>query len=133
MHKGSCLCGTVHYEIHGEFGPGYFCHCGRCRKASGSAFGANAMIASRDFSVTAGEASFQFFKAETGLKRYFCGECGSPIMSVRDSAPEVMRIRLGTLDTPIAKPPIAHIFAASKAEWDVIHDDLPQYAERPPS
>ena len=69
MHKGSCLRGNVEYEIRGELEPDYFCHCGRCRKASGSAFGANAMIASRDFSVTAGEASFRFFKAETGLTR----------------------------------------------------------------
>ena len=55
------------------------------------------------------------------------------IMSVRDTQPEVMRIRLGTLDTPVTKPPVAHIFAASKAAWDVIHDDLPQYPERPPA
>ena len=91
------------------------------------------MAAAKDFVVTAGEASFKSYKADTGLKRYFCAECGSPIMSVRDAQPEVMRIRLGTLDTPISQPPIAHIFAASKAAWDVIHDDLPQYAERPPS
>ena len=91
------------------------------------------MAAAKDFVVTAGEASFKCFKAETGLRRYFCSECGSPIMSVRDSQPEVMRIRLGTLDTPISQPPIAHIFAASKAAWDVIHDDLPQHAERAPA
>ena len=133
MNQGSCLCGTVRYEIRGELGPGYFCHCGRCRKASGSAFGANAMIASSDFSVTSGHASFKCFQAATGLKRYFCGECGSPIMSVRDTQPEVMRIRLGTLDTPVTKPSVAHIFSASKAAWDVIHDDLPQHAERPPA
>ena len=133
MHQGSCLCGIVRYEVRGELGPGYFCHCGRCRKASGSAFGANAMIASGDFVVTAGEASFKFFQAESGLRRYFCGACGSPIISVRDTQPEVMRLRLGTLDTPITKPPASHIFAASKAEWDVINDAFPQYAERPPA
>ena len=133
MNHGSCLCGTVRYEVRGELGVAYFCHCGRCRKASGSAFGTNAMIASRDFAVTAGEASFKFFKAESGLRRYFCSACGSSIISVRDTQPEVMRLRLGTLDTPVAKPPVAHIFAASKAEWDVIHDDFPQYAERPPA
>lgn len=132
MNKGSWLCGTVKYEVRSELGPSYFCHCGRCRQASGSAFGTNAMVASSDFTVTAGAASFKFYKAATGLKRYCCAECGSPITSVRDSQPEVLRIRLGTIDTPITKPPIAHIFAASKAAWDVIHDDLPQYAERAP-
>ena len=133
MHNGSCLCGTVRYQISGELGPGYFCHCQRCRKASGSAFGANAMVRSEDFVVTAGKASFNCFKAQTGLGRYFCAECGSPIMSVRESQPEVMRIRLGTLDTPLPQPPQAHIFVSSKAAWDVIHDTLPQYPERPPT
>ena len=131
MHKGSCLCGTVRYEVRGQLGPGYFCHCQRCRKASGSAFGANAMADAKDFVVTAGEESFKCFKAATGLGRYFCAQCGSPIMSQRASQPEVLRIRLGTLDTPLPAPPGAHIFVGSKAEWDLIDDDLPQYPERP--
>ena len=130
MYKGSCLCGTVQYEVRGEFGAGFFCHCKRCRKASGSAFGANVMAAAKDFVVTAGQASFKSYKADTGLKRYFCAECGSPIMSVRDSLPDVIRVRLGTLDTP-GPAPGAHIYVGSKAEWDVIRDGLPQHLERP--
>lgn len=133
MHKGSCLCGTVRYEIRGNLGAGYYCHCRRCRKASGTVFGANVMIDSKDFVVTAGQSSLKCYKADTGLGRHFCAECGSPIMSVRDSQPDVMRVRLGTLDTPLDIPPRAHIFCASKAEWEVIHDTLPQYPERPPA
>ena len=132
MNKGSCLCGKVQYEVRGELGPGYYCHCQRCRKASGSAFGTNAMIDSKDFVVTAGQESFKGYTASTGLTRYFCAECGSPITSVRASQPEVTRVRLGTLDTPVAKPPMGHIFVGSKAAWDMIHDDLPQYEARPP-
>jgi hypothetical protein len=45
--------------------------------------------------------------------------------------PDVVRLRIGTLDTPFEARPTAHIFAASKAEWFDIHDDLPQFAERP--
>ncbi len=133
MHKGSCLCGKVQYELRGELGTGYYCHCKRCRKASGSAFGSNAMASAKDFVVTAGKESFKAYKAETGLARYFCAECGSPIMSVRDSAPDVLRIRLGTLDTPLEHKPQGHIFVGSMAEWDTIHDDLPQDPERPPT
>jgi hypothetical protein len=43
-----------------------------------------------------------------------------------------MAVRLGTLDTPLKESPIVgHIFVGSKAEWDEITDDLPQFAERP--
>jgi hypothetical protein len=54
-------------------------------------------------------------------------ECGSPIISIKTDTPEYYRLRIGTLDTPLQQKPSMHIFAASKAEWDCIADDLPQY------
>ena len=133
MHKGSCLCGTVRYEVRGEFGLAVYCHCGRCRKASGSAFASNVVVAASDFVVTHGEASLKCFSATGGVSRYFCGLCGSPISSRRDTQPDIVRVRMGTLDTPVAAGPAAHIFVGSRAAWDVIHDDLPQHQERPPA
>jgi hypothetical protein len=132
MLKGSCLCGTVTYAIEGELGNGYFCHCQRCRKAGGSVFAANARIAKEQFKLLTGQDSFKRYDSQaTGLTRFFCGDCGSPIASER-SDPPLMAIRLGTLDTPLPQSPIAgHIFVGSKAEWLEIHDDLPQYAARP--
>jgi hypothetical protein len=38
MHTGSCLCSAIKYEINGELGFAYYCHCSRCRKESGPAF-----------------------------------------------------------------------------------------------
>lgn len=59
-------------------------------------------------------------------------------MSVRSATvvsertnPAVLAVRLGSLDTPLAQGPKAHIFVDSKAQWDPITDDLPQFAERP--
>ena len=133
MHQGSCLCGTVKYEIRGEFGTAVYCHCSRCRKANGTAFATNAPVAEKDFAVVAGDGALkEFFNAATGTHRMFCGNCGSPIVSRRDELPGVVRVRLGTLDTPLPQAhwPQMHIYAASKAEWDDIQDDLPQHAER---
>ncbi|TMA79831.1 MAG: hypothetical protein E6J72_10050 [Deltaproteobacteria bacterium] len=39
-----CLCGGVRIEISGRLGPLVYCHCTRCQKASGTAFGANANV-----------------------------------------------------------------------------------------
>ena len=64
-----------------------------------------------------------------------CSKCrkanGSPLVSRRPSQPDLLRLRIGTLDTPVQLKPVAHIFVGSKAPWDEIHDDIPQYAERP--
>jgi hypothetical protein len=127
MLTGSCLCGAIRYEYTGELGDIVMCHCRHCRKAQGTAFATNSPVASRDFRLTAGQDLLSEFEFRPGKKRAFCSRCGSPIYSRLDSKPEVKRLRLGTLDTAIDQRPAYHIYAASKAEWEEIHDDLPQY------
>lgn len=128
MHKGSCLCGTVQYEVRGEIGAAIYCHCSRCRKANATAFATNAPVAAADLVIIEGESALKAFNSSPGVHRFFCSNCGSPIISRRDAMPDVVRLRLGTLDTPLEATPTAHYFVASKAEWYEIRDDLPQSA-----
>ena len=130
MHKGSCLCGAVEYEITGSLGPVVYCHCSRCRKANGSAFNAASPVATADFSFVKGQESLRDYRNNAGVHRVFCGTCGSPIIGKRESAPETVRVRIGTLDTPVNAKVHAHIFVGSKAEWYEILDGMPQYEER---
>lgn len=53
-------------------------------------------------------------------------------MSKSVSAPDLVRIRLGTVTSDITEEPIAHIFTKSKANWEEITGDLPQYDEYEP-
>lgn len=131
MLKGSCLCNSVQYEIHGELGPIVMCHCSRCRKANGSAFATNAPVNTADFHLIHGQDALAEYQSSPGVFRAFCGKCGSPLYSRRPAMPELLRLRIGTLDTPIEGRPTAHIFVGSKAEWCEILDELPQYPERP--
>lgn len=131
MYSGTCLCGAVAYQIHGDIGEVVICHCQRCRKANGSAYAVNAPINRADFQLLKGETSLKEFSSSPGVNRVFCGNCGAPIYSKRDNDSSHYRLRLGTLDTPLNHGPSLHVFAASKAEWDLICDGLPQYAERP--
>jgi hypothetical protein len=131
MHSGSCLCGAVRYEIRGDIGPGFYCHCSRCRKAGGSAFASNAVVAAEDFVVAEGEAALKTYTGGSGLHRVFCSHCGSPIISRREGVPQV-RVRLGTLDTSLTLGPQAHIYVDSKADWWEIADDLARYPNAPP-
>ena len=43
-HLGSCLCGEVRFEVTGDFERFFLCHCGRCRKDTGSAHAANLAV-----------------------------------------------------------------------------------------
>lgn len=132
MLEGSCLCRAIRYRVRGELGPIVYCHCAQCRKAQGSAFAANAPVKADGFEWLSGREAVTEYESSPGKLRAFCRVCGSPIYSRRDSAPDVLRLRIGTLDTPLAARPSAHIYAASKAEWDEILDDLPQHAALEP-
>ena len=132
MIEGSCLCGAVKYEIEGELGPIVFCHCSMCRKAQGSAFAANAPVDTARFRLVSGAGTLRSYRSSPGKERCFCGTCGSPVFSRRDDSPDVLRLRIGTLDTRIAARPSAHIFVGSKAEWYEIHDNLPRHPELEP-
>lgn len=127
MHKGSCLCRSVQYEIDGELGDFVYCHCPSCRKASGTAFAANAPVVRKNFRILGGSEALKEFESSPGKYRVFCGNCGSPIYVRMAAAPDILRIRLGSLDTPFAGKARAHIFVAGKALWDVIADQVPQY------
>lgn len=129
MIKGSCLCGGIRYEYAGEIQEISMCHCAQCRKAQGSAFVAVSPIESGRFKITAGAELLKEFRAVPHKARVFCSCCGSPIYSARDDLPEVKRLRLGTVETPLSCQNVYHIFTESKASWHEIADGHPQYAE----
>jgi hypothetical protein len=129
MYEGSCLCRNVRYEITGEIGDFGYCHCTSCRKASGSAHAANAPIQRAQFKLVSGADTLREFQSSPGKLRAFCSRCGSPIYALLAETPDLMRIRLGSLDTPFTKTPKAHTWVSDKAPWEPIDDDLPQFSE----
>ena len=132
MHKGSCLCGKIRYRINGELSDFGYCHCTSCRKASGSAHGANAGVDRSNFELTDAGAHLREYESSAGKFRAFCSNCGSPIYAYLARSPALIRVRLGTLDTPFTEPAKAHTFVSDKAPWHVIGGDLPQFDEWAP-
>jgi hypothetical protein len=131
MHRGSCLCGAIAYELDCEIEQIIYCHCSRCRKSNGSTFATVTPISASNFKVIRGADILKTFRSEVaGVDRIFCSNCGSPIIGKRDSIPGIFRLRIGTIDTQLTAKVSSHIFVGSKAEWDEIHDDMPQYLER---
>ena len=124
---GGCLCGAVRYEVEGEIAPVQLCHCAQCRKAQGGPFAANAPVATAAFRLLRGEDALREFRASPGKRRVFCGTCGGPLFSQRDDAPEVLRLRVGSLDETDGLTLGFHIQTDSKAAWWPIYDDLPRY------
>lgn len=133
MVTGSCLCKAVQFEVTGELPPIVMCHCQQCRKAQGTAFVTNLPVSESQFELTQGEDQLSSFESSPGKRRFFCKECGSPIMSKSTKQPGQVRLRAGTLDGNLDTRPAFHIYTGSKANWYNICDDLPQHADRPPA
>jgi hypothetical protein len=127
MLTGSCLCGGIQYQYDGEIEEIALCHCGQCRKAQGSAFASNAPLLSAKLTFTQGQDLLKSYYSSPLKKRVFCSNCGSPLYSQRTDRPDVLRLRIGTLDTPISARPAYHIYCDSKAEWWEIEGDLPKF------
>jgi hypothetical protein len=132
MYQGGCLCGAVRFEIHGGIRNIVYCHCSQCRKAQGSAFAANGIVESAQFQIVRGEDKLTAYESTPGQFKYFCKVCGSPILSNRPTVPEQVRVRLGTIESDISERPQAHIFTTSKANWETLCGELPQYEEYEP-
>ena len=131
-YKGGCLCGKVRFEITGEIENIVYCHCSRCRKAQGSAFATNGNVEANKFIFISGEEEMTGYESTPGQKKYFCRHCGSPIISKSITAPDKVRVRLGVIESGIKEKPMAHIFSTSKANWDEICGELPQYESYEP-
>jgi len=132
MLHGKCLCEAVRYRISGKLGPLGYCHCSQCRRASGSAFGANADAKRAEFEWLAGEELVREYESSPDTFRAFCSRCGSPVYKRSNAKPEVIRIRLGSLDEDPGLRARVHVYVADKAPWYEITDSLPQLPERLP-
>ena len=129
---GQCLCGAFRFTVEGPFDNVRLCHCEFCRRGNGSAYSANCKVPVERFTVVRDDGTLRHFETTPGARRYFCGTCGSPVFAKVDADPEHVRIRLGTLAREAEAEIVAHVWVGSKAKWDRIADELPQYGECAP-
>ena len=128
-HAGTCLCGAVRYEIHGEFEAFYLCHCGHCRKDTGSAHAANVFSSHSQLTWNTGQEVVRVFRLPgTRHTKAFCSTCGSALPYAAEG---FVAVPAGSLDTPLAISPQARLFFASRAAWDEDLAGLPTFSGLP--
>ena len=129
-HVGSCLCGTVKFEVQGDFDSFYLCHCRYCQKDTGSAHAANLFAQSAKLIWLAGvDAVTSFTLPGACHNKSFCRSCGSALPS--NQLRGLLVVPAGCLDTEISVLPTAHIFTSNRAVWDEAIVDVPEF-EGPP-
>lgn len=130
--RGSCLCGSVQYEISGEPKKFYHCHCKRCRKATGTGHATNLFLQPGSLKWLKGEDLIRLYKVPEAQRftNSFCSNCGGRVPRYVKEMDAVI-IPAGSLDSEPPLRPQARVFWDSRADWSCSAGDLPVHAEYP--
>ena len=120
VHRGSCLCGEVVYEVHGPLRNVIACHCVQCRKQTGHYMAATS--ARRADLRMEKDAGLRWYQSSQEARRGFCGVCGSVLFWSSEGRPDIS-ITAGTLDGPTGIVTEGHIFCASKGDYYSIPEE----------
>ena len=126
MHRGSCLCGAVRFEVSGELPGPDACHCSQCRKQSGH-YWASTDVA-RSAVTIEGEEHVTWYRSSEKVRRGFCATCGSSLFwdpVHRD----FLGIAMGAFEQPTGTRLAMHIFVADKGDYYDIADGVPQHRQ----
>lgn len=123
MHRGSCLCGAVTFEVAGPLPPPDACHCTQCRKHSGHIFVSSDVP--RAAVTVYGADHVTWFRSSEKVRRGFCSTCGSSLFwdpIYRDW----IGVAMGALESPTGTRLGIHVHVADKGDYYDITDGLPQ-------
>lgn len=129
MHKGSCSCGAVSFEVTGALAPVEACHCSKCRKWTGH-FLTSTEVPRTDLTLH-GADNVTWFHSSEKARRGFCATCGStlffdPLDQVKHTR---IGIAMGAFDRPTNTRMGMHIFVADKGDYYDIQDGVPQHLQ----
>ena len=121
MITGRCYCGGI--TVHADTTPlsVTYCHCSDCRRLTGAPVAAFAAFASTDVHLTPEPAESN--AVPTGIRRWFCPDCGSALAAQFDYLPGQTYVPVGILDQAGDYPPTQHAHHGSRLPWLTIADD----------
>lgn len=114
---GSCLCKSVQYTVTAPFRMAVNCHCNTCKKITGAAFEALALVEEERLEITRGKELLTTYRIGELAKKHFCSRCGTPIYNLHVKVPGQALIHIGSLDNPGAVTPSANIWCESMLPW----------------
>jgi [ribosomal protein S5]-alanine N-acetyltransferase len=137
MVRGSCLCGSVSFEIDGELTSIQYCHAVRCRKATGSAFAAELAARADTFRWVHGAELVTVYEAPLlteppPYRHAFCRRCGSPL-PVPLEGTAFLALHAGVLDGEPDTQAVRHIFVGQKPSWHTIADEMAAFEQHAPA
>jgi hypothetical protein len=115
MIEGGCFCGAIRYTFEGGDYPVASCHCSMCRKTSAAPFVTWVVVPASAFRYLQGEP--ETLRSSTHGTRYFCSSCGTPLVCVNATHPDIVDVTSCSLDAPEDYPPTLAVHKDTRLSW----------------
>ena len=123
---GQCMCQKSSWSLSEIPLWSAYCHCDDCRRVCSAPVTAWLGVKADSFDWISA-SSLKVFKSSPGVRRFFCGDCGTPLAFEADHYEGMMHLYAANLLNPELFPPQFHVNYKSKLSWLAIEDDLPKY------
>ena len=128
---GSCLCGTIQFEVAGDPITTTYCHCESCRRWVGAPTHGGWLFQSDSVLVLSGQNNLKTYRrtATSGSHRQFCCECGSALFNDHPSI-HLTDVMAGSVPSLRFEPKIHTNYRERIIDF---RDGLPKYADFDPA
>jgi hypothetical protein len=113
--SGSCQCGAIRFQIEGKPKWVAHCHCADCRRATGAA--ASTYVGSEREQAKFLAGTPKAYHSSKGVRRTFCGDCGSPIAYEGERWPSEIHFFVGLFERADDLVPQVQVYEAEKMPW----------------
>ena len=124
---GGCRCGAIRYRVEGPPVASVACHCRDCQYVSGGAENVSMVFRRAGFAVVQGEPRIYKATPASGGS-FFCGTCGVHVFSQPNSNPDLVAIKVGSLDDRSDVKVQVDIWMKSAPPWHRPYDGARQVA-----
>ena len=126
QQTGRCQCGEITYSLTKDrVISGHHCHCKDCQRTTGSGKATILFIAKKYVDLN-GELKYFESKGSSGshVRRGFCPNCGSGVLSYSKELPRILFVKAGTLDDSTWVKIDSNFFTKSANAWDSADESI---------
>ena len=130
---GNCQCGLISYSFNKKkVISAHHCHCKDCQRSTGCGKATIIYVPDKKLKLD-GEIKFYESKGSLGttIRRGFCAECGSGVVSYAKQLPVLKFIKAGTLDDSSWLKIDSSFFSKSSEAWNAPVKDIKCYEGNP--
>ncbi|MDC7255345.1 GFA family protein [Shinella sp. YE25] len=121
---GRCLCRCLTFSFSGDIVSTGHCHCESCRRATSSPVTTFFCVATENLAFQGD--TLRHYVSSPGVRRGFCGNCGSPMSYETDKRPGIIDLYVASLVDASGVDITQHGFWNERVSWLHCEDDLPK-------